>query len=408
MGVLGEGSLRILAADDSAVMRGIMRTLFLRHGNDRHELPSMELVGIARDGVECLEAVQKLSPDVLVLDLEMPRLTGLDVLDRLRASRSKLPVIMCSSHTERGARATLDALARGATDYVMKPANQRNFECALASLAQQLLPRIAAFARSRRIQRISTGSEIRSQPGSPATSKITTGVDAASAPIDVVVIGVSTGGPAALEQLLPLLPAGFHVPVLIVQHMPKLFTGVLAERLDRCCPLKVEEAYHGAPLNAGTIWLAPGDAHMEIMPQPFCHQGSTEVLRGAAVKLHWQEPLNHCRPSVDYLFHSAARLYGAGSLAVVLTGMGSDGLDGARAIHACGGAVFAQDEMTSAVWGMPGRIAESGIATAVLPLGALAREINHRVREGHHSRAGLASRQVDPVARRQEVSLGML
>jgi two-component system, chemotaxis family, protein-glutamate methylesterase/glutaminase len=406
---LGDSSLRILAADDSAVMRGIMRTLFLRHANDvRQELPPMELVGIARDGVECLEAVHRLSPDALVLDLEMPRLTGLDVLDRLRGSRSSLPVIMCSSHTERGARATLDALARGASDYVMKPASQRDFESALASLSQQLLPRIAALANGKSSQRRSTGSQLRSVSSSSTSIKPSLLVDSAGASANVVVIGVSTGGPAALDQLLPLLPVGFPVPVLIVQHMPKLFTGVLAERLSRYCPLKVEEAYHGAPLAAGTIWLAPGDAHMEIMPQPLSQPGSTEVLRGAAVKLHWQEPLNHCRPSVDYLFHSAARHYGAGALAVVLTGMGSDGLDGAHAIHACGGTVFAQDEATSAVWGMPGRIAESGIATSILPLSALAREINQRVRNAHPTTGGIASRSTRPLSQCQEAPLGML
>ena len=244
-------SLRILAADDSAVMRGIMRTLFLRHsGIDSEQLPRMELVGVARDGVECLDAVAKLDPDVLVLDLEMPRLSGLDVLDKLREKGARLPVIMCSAHTERGARATLDALARGASDYVMKPAGQRDFERALASLTQQLLPRIAVLARlgrsslgtdasfGRCLKRISSENTIRSVEG--------------ASPVEVVVIGVSTGGPTALEQLLPRLPADFPVPVLIVQHMPKVFTSVLAERLDRCCSLRVEEAYHGAPLKPGT------------------------------------------------------------------------------------------------------------------------------------------------------------
>src|SRR4051794_40945000 len=147
MGIQEERPLRILAVDDSAVMRGIMRTLFERHrGRNRGELPAMELAGLARDGVECLEAVRNLSPDLVVLDLEMPRMNGLDVLDRLRRTNPGLPVIMCSSHTERGARATLDALGRGALDYVMKPAGQRDFEGALTSLAQQLLPKIAALA----------------------------------------------------------------------------------------------------------------------------------------------------------------------------------------------------------------------------------------------------------------------
>lgn len=399
--------LRILAADDSAVMRGVMRALFLRHGADGRggELPGMELVGAARDGVECLDAVQRLKPDVLVLDLEMPQLSGLEVLDRLRASRSMLPVIMCSSHTERGARATLDALARGASDYVMKPAGQRDFESALSSLAQQLLPRIAALAARRRENMIAVRST------APASTAVQERRSDASherrAPLEVVVIGVSTGGPAALEQLLPLLSEDFPVPVLIVQHMPKLFTGVLAERLGRICPLRVEEAYHGAQIRSGTIWLAPGDAHMEVMAQALSNWDAVRPARGAAIKLHWQEPLHHCRPAVDYLFHSAARLYGAGSLALVLTGMGSDGLDGARAIHAQGGIVLAQDEATSAVWGMPGRVAESGIAAATLPLQALAREVNQWVRTGRPARETEALRVTNHARTRGEVAHGL-
>ncbi|MBS1798971.1 MAG: chemotaxis-specific protein-glutamate methyltransferase CheB [Acidobacteria bacterium] len=376
--MMDERPLRVLAADDSTVMRGIMRTLFLRHAKtERKDMPRMELVGVARDGAECLEAASRLSPDVLVLDLEMPRLSGLEVLDKLRESRVRLPVIMCSSHTERGARATLDALSRGASDYVMKPAGQRDFEASLASLAEQLLPRIAALAvdRSARASLLEKHTG-RAQGRLPQTRK-RSDEGGCGARVDVVVIGVSTGGPAALEQLLPQLSAALPVPVLIVQHMPKLFTGVLSERLDRCCSLNVAEAYHGAPLKAGAIWIAPGDEHMEIMSQPQIGWDG-RIARGASIKLHRQEPLNHCRPSVDYLFHSAAHLYGAGTLGLVLTGMGSDGLEGSRSIRNAGGTVLAQDEATSAVWGMPGRVVEAGVAASPLPLHALAREVNIR------------------------------
>jgi two-component system chemotaxis response regulator CheB len=361
----------------------------------------MELVGVSRDGVECLQEVTRLTPDVLVLDLEMPRMNGLDVLDRLRHTKPKLPVIMCSSHTEQGARATLDALARGAADYVMKPAGQRNLESALASLAAQLLPRIAAFAVERGRLEVSTSlSSAATQKGLPKEQ-----AGPAVAPIEVVVIGVSTGGPTALEHLLPGLPADLPVPVLIVQHMPKVFTNVLAERLDRCCPLRVAEAYHGASLQPGAVWLAPGDAHMEISSLPARQDKGGS---GAQIKLHYMEPLNHCRPSVDYLFFSAARMYGAGTLALILTGMGSDGLDGARAVHDRGGVVLAQDETTSAVWGMPGRVAESGIANAVLSLDAMAREINLRV-SAVRSRRLDAATQPAPVSgmRQGEIAHGL-
>jgi two-component system chemotaxis response regulator CheB len=201
------------------------------------------------------------------------------------------------------------------------------------------------------------------------------------------VIGVSTGGPTALEAVLPKLAEDFPVPVMIVQHMPKLFTGELAERLNRKCALRVVEASDGEEVKPGTIYLAPGDAHMEV---------ATAVLgsgshRRALVKLHQQRALNNCKPSVDYLFISAANLYGAGALALVMTGMGSDGLNGARHVHEAGGVVLAQDEATSAVWGMPGRVFEAGICREPLPLSSLASELTRSV---NARRAGYAAREI--------------
>jgi two-component system, chemotaxis family, protein-glutamate methylesterase/glutaminase len=380
--------IRVLAADDSAVMRGIMRNLFSAHAEDQaSEQPPMDLCGVARDGVECLDAVSELRPDVLVLDLEMPRLNGLAVLERLRAENNMLPVIMCSAHTEHGARSTLEALARGASDYVMKPSAQRNFVEGLQSLSLQLLPKITALAK---------GAAKRGQENGDRAGR-SFGLTSAEIPsrsnalVEVIVIGLSTGGPSALEQLLPKLPRDFAAPILIVQHMPKLFTGALAERLDQCCALRVEEAYDGAVIRPGKIWLAPGDSHMEVSPR-IAMLGDSDGVRWSRVRLHRQEPLNHCRPSVDYLFHSAARMYGAGALALMMTGMGSDGLEGARAIHQRGGMVLAQDEATSAVWGMPGRVSEAGIASATLPLWALAGELEQRVSAGRVVRpeAGLS------------------
>jgi two-component system, chemotaxis family, protein-glutamate methylesterase/glutaminase len=403
-----ERPIRVLAADDSAVMRGIMAKLFGTHAQDRlSELPRMELCGMARDGMECLESVKQLQPDVLVLDLEMPKLNGLDVLDRLRADHSKLPVIMCSSYTEYGARSTLEALARGASDYVTKPAEQRDFASAMQSLSRQLLPRIAALAKDTvRKGEVRAGSSI----GIPTAGLKVTSTTKPLSPIEVIVIGLSTGGPAALEQLLPSLPADFPVPVLIVQHMPKLFTGALAERLDRCCALRVEQAYDDAMIRPGTIWLAPGDAHMEVAPRRKMagEEGGVTGMRGGRVRLHQQEPLNHCRPSVDYLFYSAARMYGAGALALMMTGMGSDGLDGARAIHHGGGVVLAQDEASSAVWGMPGRVSEAGIADATLPLSAIAGALRQRVSEEWVTKHETGSRHPAVETARREVQHGLL
>jgi two-component system chemotaxis response regulator CheB len=386
--------IRVLAADDSAVMRGVLRTLFRKqeqtHSSD---LPPMELCGVVEDGVECLAAVIRLRPDVVVLDLEMPRMHGLDALERLRLEEPGLPVIMCSAYTQRGARSTLDALAMGAADYVMKPSEQSDPSTAMQTLASQLLPKIAALAGAgfevlSGVRGKTTRQVIAESKLSPALAVARPSTSGAAL-VEIVVIGVSTGGPSALEVVLPRLAEDFPVPIMIVQHMPKLFTGELAERLDRICALRVREAHHGAEVTPGTIWLAPGDAHMEVAEAV---NGSSPAAKGtlrrAVVELHQQPSLNHCKPSADYLFSSAARLYGAGTLALVMTGMGSDGLTGARRVHEAGGVVLTQDAATSAVWGMPGRVFEAGLAREPLPLNALAAELTRQVNAGRRGRAG--------------------
>lgn len=394
MGCEDRRPLRVLAVDDSAVMRSVLKTLFDLHARQGDpSLPRMELCGLVRDGVEALEAVKTLSPDVLLLDLEMPRMNGLEVLQQLRLQAPKLPVIMCSAYTERGARSTLDALSAGAKDYVMKPGQQKDFASALDTLMEQLLPKIAALSGWR-----SVWSERRERPRE-SVSTLARSYGTGGKLVELLVIGVSTGGPSALEGMLPLLPKDFAVPILIVQHMPRLFTGALAERLDRICKMPVQQARDGARIGPGEIWLAPGDTHMEVV------HGAGPKRAGAfdpAVRLHQGPPLNSCCPSVDYLFRSAATMYGAGTLALVMTGMGSDGFEGAKAVQAAGGVVLAQDEATSAVWGMPGRVAKEGVATAVLALPMLAGALMMRVAEGRG-----AKRMAAPEARR-EVMHGVL
>jgi two-component system chemotaxis response regulator CheB len=395
----GERPLRVLAADDSAVMRSMLRELFAAHGEDlSSELPRMELCGVTQDGAECLEAIERTRPDVLVLDLEMPKLNGLEVLDRLRRERPDLPVIMCSSHTEHGARATLDALVCGASDYVVKPCEQRNAALALVALSHRLLPRIAALAQEadRRRERLGDDAhgneDHRSKVSRPKEQNLQN-----NAAVEVIVIGVSTGGPSALEQMLPQLTSDLPVPVLIAQHMPQVFTGALAERLDRCCALHVEQAYEDAPLRPGTIWLAPGGSHIEVVLKKTLDHNAGIAGKGR-VRLHQQVLPNNCCPSVDLLFHSVARIYGAGVLALVMTGMGADGLNGAQAIYQQGGVVLAQDEASSAVWGMPGRVVKAGIASAVLPLGGIAEELLRRVN----------ARRATKRMQRQSVPVGLL
>jgi two-component system chemotaxis response regulator CheB len=294
-------------------------------------------------------------------------------LKQLRARGYRMPVIMCSSLTQRGARVTIEALAGGASDYVAKAAGQESRETATRALAQDLIPKIHAL----------TGRS-QAQPASPfvASSRLILPIAPPHRPQPVtsiptvLVIGVSTGGPAALDVLLPALPADFPLPVMIVQHMPELFTRLFAERLNGRCRLRVCEAGEGDVVRAGTIYIAKGNWHMEVV---------AASRLGSPATLHLgQGPLeNHCRPAVDVLFRSAAAVYGSGVLAVVLTGMGSDGMIGCRIIRGLGGSVLAQDQPTSAVWGMPGAVTNAGLAHKVLPLPAIAPEVLRIVSRTH-------------------------
>jgi two-component system, chemotaxis family, protein-glutamate methylesterase/glutaminase len=344
---------RVLIVDDSAVMRSLLRSV-IGSGS------GLEVAGTAADGASALSIIELNRSDLILLDVEMPVMDGLATLRELRRRGHKVPVIMCSSLTQRGAKVTIEALACGASDYVAKPTGQPCREQAIQSLANDLLPKIHALTAG--APSIAAPALRHTLPAlAPAATRL-----ASSAP-SVVVIGVSTGGPAALDLLLPALPAGFPLPVLIVQHMPEVFTRLFAERLNERCALRVCEAAEGDVVEPGTIHIARGNWHMEVM---------AGARTGAPPTLHLhQGPLeNHCRPAADVLFRSAARVYGSGVLAVVLTGMGSDGLAGCRLIRGQGGMVLAQDQATSVVWGMPGAVAQAGLAHKVLPLAAIAPE----------------------------------
>ncbi|WP_446742251.1 chemotaxis-specific protein-glutamate methyltransferase CheB [Silvibacterium acidisoli] len=345
--------IRALIVDDSAVMRTLLRSVL-------GGCPRIELVGTAHDGPEGLAAIETLRPDVVLLDIEMPRMTGLEVLAELRARHLSVRVIMCSTLTRRGAAITLEALARGATDYVAKPSAQNGVREGVETLSRELIPKILALFPVAGTHSPTDAPHLRS-----GASENTFGPG-------VVVVGVSTGGPAALETFLPALPADFPLPILVVQHMPRLFTALLAERLDGICPLTVREAGYGDHPKPGTVTLARGDWHMELA-------GSIAPYH---LRLSQGLPEHFCRPSVDILFRSAAARYGAETLAVILTGMGSDGLDGCRAIRAVQGKVLVQDKATSAVWGMPGAVAEAGLADRILPLDAMASAVIRHV--SHH------------------------
>jgi two-component system chemotaxis response regulator CheB len=369
-----------LIVDDSAVMRSLLRSVVSADDG-------LEVAGTAADGVSALSSIGVVRPDLILLDVEMAGMDGLATLRALRKRGHTMPVIMCSSLTQRGAKVTLEALACGASDYVAKPAGQANREAAIRALGQDLFPKIHALtsqyqalnplplpARNRK----PAIGPIQGQPqtilqGGPRTPLFLPLAQplwpqAISSSPTVLALGISTGGPAALDVLLPALPANFPLPVLIVQHMPELFTKPLAEQLDGRCKLRVREAAEGDPVRAGTISIARGNWHMEVLAG--ARSGSPPTLH-----LTQGPPENHCRPAVDILFRSVAAVYGAGVLAVVLTGMGSDGMLGCRIVREHGGAVLAQDQASSTVWGMPGAVTNAGLAHKVLSLNDLAPEI---------------------------------
>jgi two-component system chemotaxis response regulator CheB len=355
---------RILIVDDSVVMRTLLRSVVCAQD-------SLEVAGTAADGASALNSVETLHPDLILMDVEMPVMDGLATLKKLRMRGHKMPVIMCSSLTQRGASVTIEALACGASDYVAKPTGQSSREAAVQALSLDLIPKIQSLTSQRQTQ-LSAAQRI--PPMAPVVAFSQT-QPIPSIPV-ALAIGVSTGGPAALDILLPALPAGFPLPVLVVQHMPELFTGLLAARLNDRCSLHVQEAVEGTPVRAGSIYIAKGNWHMVVLAAS--HAGSPATLH-----LNQEPQENHCRPAVDVLFRSVASVYGAGALAVVLTGMGADGMMGSSSIRAQGGSVLAQDEATSAVWGMPGAVARAGLAQRVLPLNAIAPEILRLVSRTH-------------------------
>lgn len=348
---------RILIADDSAVMRSLLRSVV-------GSAPGLEVVATAADGESALASIEATHPDLMLLDVEMPVMDGLVTLKKLRARGHRLPVIMCSSLTQRGARVTIEALAGGASDYVTKPTGQASREAATQALTKELIPKILALTGHLAPPLQDT---TRQRPIVPVMAPAAKAQPATWVPT-LLAIGVSTGGPAALDLILPTLPANFPLPVLIVQHMPELFTSLLAERLNGRCRLTVREASEGAEVLPGTITIARGNWHMEVV-------AAARNRTRATLHLTQGAPENHCRPAVDVLFRTAAAVYGAGVLAVVLTGMGSDGLIGCRLLRSLGAGVLAQDQHTSAVWGMPGVVAGAGLAQRVLPLDAIVPEI---------------------------------
>jgi two-component system, chemotaxis family, protein-glutamate methylesterase/glutaminase len=375
--------LRVLVADDSLVFRKALSDVLAA-------LPDVEVVGTAANGRMAVQRVKDLAPDLLTLDMEMPEMDGIAVLEALRSTGSKTAVIVVSALTRKGGALTMKALERGAFDFITKP-DTSSAEASRESITRELAPRIRALAHRMEVRNILRGGPpVAAPPPPPAVTRpamgpgFATGAGPASPDIqarmnrivnsnrpDLVLIGVSTGGPQALTRVLPELPANMGVPVLVVQHMPPLFTQSLADSLAARCHYRVKEAADGDLLDSRTIYIAPGGRQMKL--------GQTGD-GGRVIQITDDPPENNCRPAVDYLFRSVAHVAPGRAMAVVLTGMGSDGMLGLKLLKRHGCFAIAQDEASCVVYGMPKAVVDAGLADAVLPLDAIAARISATVR----------------------------
>jgi len=335
--------IRVLVVDDSALMRKLIPAILAREA-------SIEVVGTAMDGAFALKKIEELKPDVVTLDLEMPRMDGMETL-RLIMQRAPLPVILFSTHSKEGGYATFKALAIGAVDFLAKPKDAAAGR--LEEIADRLIAKIKVAKRA-------AGRKL-----PPAviqeTSAPKKGVRAALPPRRVIAVGISTGGPNALQFVLSQIPADFQSAIVIVQHMPEGFTEMFAKRLDECCALEVHEARSGDLLLAGRVLICPGNRHIMVRNMP----------RGGMVVLSDGPPVNGHRPSADVLFHSVAQEFGLTAVGVLMTGMGDDGAEGLGAIKAAGGMTIAQSEDTCVVSGMPRAAILKGYASKIIPLDGL-------------------------------------
>jgi two-component system chemotaxis response regulator CheB len=372
--------MRVVVADDSVVFRRLIAEALA-------SLPEVEVVGQAVNGKQALQRVRELTPDLLTLDMEMPELNGLEVLDALQKSGESVAVLVVSAFTQQGGRLTIQALQKGAFDFITKP-DLAGLEQSREALRAELAPRIKAQSlrcKVRNILHLSQSSPVPSPLLSPSPAGIApraTALDAISSRTtrlvgtlkpEMVLIGVSTGGPNALAGLLPALPGNLGVPVLIVQHMPPLFTQSLAENLAGKCALRVCEASHGMSLEPNMIYIAPGGRHMRLAP------GSAGRK---IVQITDDPPENNCRPAVDYLFRSVANQFSGRAMAVILTGMGNDGALGLRLLKRHGCFVIAQNELSCVVYGMPKAAVDAGVVDEVLPLEAIAGRIVAAIQGG--------------------------
>ncbi|MEM6654836.1 MAG: chemotaxis response regulator protein-glutamate methylesterase [Planctomycetota bacterium] len=361
--------LRVLVVDDSALYRKVVRDVL-------SSAADVEVVGAANNGRIALDQIATLRPDVVTLDLEMPELDGIGVLRELAKRPNRPAAIMVSAFTARGAEATTTALQEGAFDFILKPTT-KSLSQSVEQLRRDLLPKLRACSVQQAGRRAATATPVASRAVKPPPQQAArpagpVGPAAIKRP-DVIGIAVSTGGPQALTQLLPALPADFACPIVMVQHMPPMFTGSLARDLDRRCRVSVAEAEEGRRLEKGLVLIAPGGKQMKVARDADGH---------AVVRITDDPPERNCKPAADYLFRSLAQEFRAKTLGVVLTGMGDDGSGGAADIKRVGGSIISQDEASCVVYGMPRAVADGGITDLVLPLRSIADRLTRVTTQG--------------------------
>jgi two-component system chemotaxis response regulator CheB len=358
---------RVLVVDDASIFRKVVSEALAG-------LPEVEVVGTAANGKMAMSRLAALRPDVITLDLEMPEMDGLEVLEAMRKAGIETSVIMLSSRTVRGGELTIRALEAGAFDFITKPDGGSPAEN-LAQIRESLRPMIQALGRRREIRSLLrvNGAKVLSQPvpaesvPEPVTPRMRSRTGS-----PIVLIGVSTGGPTALAQVIPALPAKLGAPVFIVQHMPPHFTEALAQRLESKSALTVKEAQDGESAQPDFVYLAPGGRQMKLA------QGQSGEI---TIRITDDPPENSCRPSVDYLFRSAALHFPGRAIAAILTGMGNDGTEGMRMLKRAGSVTIAQDEASCVVFGMPREAIQAGVVDAIVPLSKIADKITRAVAE---------------------------
>lgn len=337
--------IRVLIVDDSAFMRKVI-------GDILSEDPSIDVVGRARNGREALQMFTTLEPDVVTLDIEMPGMNGIDVLKEIMAKRP-MPVVMVSSLTKGGANVTMQALDNGAVDFVTKPSGTISLD--MDKVADELRKKVIAASRAT----VRGGQDRGTAAAPPPVAAIRR--EPPKRP-ELVVIAASTGGPMALQEVIPALPASFPLPIMLVQHMPPGFTGSFATRLNERSKLNVIEGEDGMPVRKGMVIVAPGGYHMIVERKSMA----------LVCRLTETPPVRSVRPAADVLFKSVADVVGGPTISLVLTGMGKDGLDGARALRDKGAYVIAESKETCVIFGMPGAVIDAGLADEVLPLYSIA------------------------------------